>query len=62
MRLLAGPTNARERIFDFLEKSRISIDIYAPSFSDAELIQKIHSICLTGKVVRVLLADYDEEI
>lgn len=59
-RLLAGPTNARERIINFVDKTQSSIDIYAPSFSDGELLKKISDICLQGKTVRLLLADYED--
>ncbi len=59
IRLLAGPTNARERIIDFLESSKTTIDIYAPSFSDEELLTKLSELCQEGKTIRLLLADYE---
>lgn len=60
VRLLAGPTNARERIIDFIELSRSKIDIYAPSFSDERLLAELSRLCLAGKEVRLLLADYED--
>jgi cardiolipin synthase len=60
VRLLAGPTNARERIIDFIELSDSTIDIYAPSFSDGELLAKMSEICQAGKTIRLLLADYED--
>jgi cardiolipin synthase A/B len=60
IRLLAGPTNARERIIDFVELADSTIDIYAPSFSDRELLAKIAEICQAGKTIRLLLADYED--
>lgn len=60
IRLLAGPTNARERLIDFVEKVRSNIDIYAPSFSDEGLLAELSRLCLTGKEVRLLLADYED--
>lgn len=60
VRLLAGPTNARERIIDFVELAGSTVDIYAPSFSDRELFAKISEICQAGKTIRLLLADYED--
>jgi len=60
VRLLAGPTNARERIVDFLELSKSSVDIYAPSFSDEELLNTLSNLCREGKTIRLLLADYED--
>lgn len=59
-RLLAGPTNARERIIRFLQEAQSSVDIYAPSFSDKELLEELSSMCGAWKTVRILLADYDD--
>jgi phosphatidylserine/phosphatidylglycerophosphate/cardiolipin synthase-like enzyme len=61
VRLLAGPTNARERMINFLNKTKKEIDIYAPSFSDSELIQKLSEMCREGREVRLLLANYGDE-
>jgi hypothetical protein len=44
----------------FLADSLKSVDIYAPSFSDRELIVEIERICQEGKTVRLLLADYND--
>lgn len=60
VRLLAGPTNARERIIDFLELSETTVDIYASSFSDKELLTTISELCQEGKTIRILLADYED--
>lgn len=60
VRLLAGPTNARERIIDFVELSESSVDIYAPSFSDEELLTKLSELCQAGTSIRLLLADYED--
>lgn len=60
IRLLAGPTNARERIIDFVKLSQSTIDIYAPSFSDGALIATLSDMCDAGKTVRILLADYED--
>lgn len=61
LRLLAGPTNARERLTLFLEKASQSIDIYAPDFSDSLLIDRLDQICQSGRRVRLLIADYPGE-
>lgn len=60
IRLLAGPTNVRERIIDFVELAQSTIDIYAPSFSDEALIATLSDMCDAGKTVRILLADYED--
>lgn len=60
VRLLAGPTNARERIIDFVKLAGSTVDIYAPSFSDSALLTKISEICQAGKTIRLLLADYED--
>jgi hypothetical protein len=36
------------------------VDIYAPSFSDEGLLAKLLQLCTAKKVVRLLLADYEE--
>lgn len=61
MRLLAGPTNARERILLFTDSTEKTLDIYAPSFSDNEMLTKLSQLCNEGKVIRILLASYDED-
>lgn len=61
VRLLAWPTNARERIIDFLDETKKAVDIYAPSFSDAGLLTKLSQLCYEKKIIRILLANYDEE-
>jgi len=60
VRLLVGPTNARERILYFLEEAQEDIDIYAPSFSDDTLIRELSELCMEGKEIRLLLASYDD--
>lgn len=60
VRLLAGPTNARERLQAFIDTAEKDISIYAPSFSDQALIKHLNQACLWGKNVRILLADYEE--
>jgi phosphatidylserine/phosphatidylglycerophosphate/cardiolipin synthase-like enzyme len=61
VRLLAGPTNARERIIDFISSTQKSLDIYAPSFSDAGLLTKLSELCYQKKIIRILLANYQNE-
>lgn len=61
IRLLAWPTNARERLTDFLEGTEKTIDIYAPSFSDAGLLTTLAQLCYRDKTIRLLLADYDND-
>lgn len=61
IRLLAWPTNARERLTDFLEGAEKTIDIYAPSFSDAGLLTTLAQLCYRDKTIRLLLANYDDE-
>ncbi len=61
VRLLAGPTNARERIIDFIWETQKSLDIYAPSFSDAGLLTKLSELCYQKKIIRILLANYQNE-
>lgn len=60
MRLLAGPTNARERLLSFITDTEKRLDIYAPSFSDKALIHEIESLCASGREVRLLVADHDD--
>jgi cardiolipin synthase A/B len=60
MRMIVWPTNARERMIAFLEKTKSSIDIYAPSFSDVGLLTKLTQLCHQEKIIRILLADYDD--
>lgn len=59
-RLLAGPTNARERMIDFTNLTQSTVDIYAPSFSDEKFLSELSRLCLAGKQVRLLLADYED--
>ncbi len=59
-RLLAGPTNARERLVLFLDHSEQEVDIYAPSLTDDVLIQKLNDICHRWVKVRILKAEYEE--
>lgn len=59
-RLLAGPTNARERLILFLDRSEKQIDIYASSLTDEEIIQKLNDMCHAGVKVRILNAEYEE--
>lgn len=61
IRLLAWPTNARDRLTDFLEGTEKTIDIYAPSFSDAGLLTTLAQLCYRDKTIRLLLANYDDE-
>ena len=61
VRLLAGPTNARERINDFISDAQKSLDIYAPSFSDVGLLAKLSELCYQKKIIRLLLANYENE-
>jgi len=42
---------------DRLEKE---IDIYAPSLTDEEIIQKLNDMCHAGVKVRILNAEYEE--
>ncbi|MBP6921416.1 hypothetical protein KBB89_02625 [Candidatus Gracilibacteria bacterium] len=60
VRLLAGPTNAHERIINFIGQVNSSLDIYAPSFSDEEILKELSTLCLEGKSVRLLLANYED--
>jgi cardiolipin synthase A/B len=59
--LVVWPTNARERIFSFLTGTTSSIDVYAPSFSDAWLLIQLSQLCYEKKIIRILLADYKDE-
>lgn len=59
--LLAGPTNARERLIKFLTSSQKTIDIYVPEFSDGAMIEELNTLCMNGISVRILLATYDDE-
>ena len=59
--LLAGPTNARERLNIFLKLSQKTIDIYAPEFSDRAMVRELNALCLGGVTVRIILASYDNE-
>ena len=61
VRLLAWPTNARERIIGYLDGTKKTVDIYAPSFSDAGLLTKLSQLCYEKKIIRILLANYDDE-
>ncbi len=61
VRLLAGPTNARERILDFLDDTGQSIAVYAPSFSDQELLTHLTRLCYSGRIIQILLANYEED-
>ena len=61
IRLLAGPTNARERFTHFLDVSRKTIDIYAPDFSDFGMIAELQKLCSQGKNIHLLLARYSDE-
>ena len=45
VRLLAGPTNAQERLDGFLEKTQKIVDIYTPSLTDASFIHALSDIC-----------------
>ena len=46
---------------DFLEGTEKTIDIYAPSFSDAGLLTTLAQLCYREKTIRLLLANYDDE-
>ncbi len=59
IRLLAGPTNARERLLLYVGDGLRTVDIYAPSFSDAGMLTKLAKLCYEGKSIRILLAQYD---
>ena len=43
-----------------MDGSEKSTDIYAPSFSDKELIIHLTHLCYRGRVTRILLANYEE--
>ena len=60
IRLLAGPTNARERLVLFLDHAKKEIDIYAPSLTDEEMIKKLTEVCHDWVEVRILNAEYEE--
>jgi len=60
-RLLAWPTHARESLMNFLDQTEKNIAIYAPSFSDEALLTKLTQLCHEQKIVRILLANYDDE-
>ena len=60
MRVLAGPTNARERLEKFLDRSERKIDIYSPSFTDEIMINHLTKLCHSGVKVRILMSDYEE--
>lgn len=37
-----------------------SIAVYAPSFSDQELLTHLTRLCYSGRIIQVLLANYEE--
>lgn len=60
VRLLVGPTNARERMVLFLDSAQKEVALYAPSLTDEKIIQKLTKICHEWREVRVLVAEYEE--
>jgi len=59
-KILAWPTNARERLLHFISSSRDTIKIYMPDISDEESILEIQKACKNGKNISILLNESKE--
>jgi cardiolipin synthase len=52
--LVISPENARSRLASFLQKARVSLDIYDPSVSDDEMLALLERKAARGVRVRIL--------
>ena len=61
-RILVWPTNARERILQFVHSSIHEIDIYMPELTDTGIIWELQKICSQGKMIHILLDQKTENM
>lgn len=60
IRVLAGPTNVRERLIDFVHNTSKELSVYAPSLYDEGLIAALDDVCMSNISVRIIIALYDD--
>lgn len=53
--ILIGPTNARERLLWFMRSTKEKLYIYTPDFSDKKLQTEVQQLCLSGKIIHILI-------